>query len=43
MVRPCFLAVDREYALSLSARKLIIETAKLNVITATVASKPSRP
>ena len=34
MVRPCFLVVDREYALSISARKLVIETAKLNVITA---------
>lgn len=34
MVRPCFLVVDREYALSISTRKLVIETAKLNVITA---------
>ncbi len=34
MVRPCFLVVDREYAASISTRKLVIETAKLNVITA---------
>ena len=34
MIRPCFLVVDREYAGSISTRKLIIETAKLNVITA---------
>jgi len=34
MVRPCFLVVDREYSGSISTRKLVIETAKLNVITA---------
>ncbi len=34
MVRPCFLVIDREYASSISTRKLVIETAKLNVITA---------
>ena len=34
MVRPCFLVVDQEYAGSISTRKLVIETAKLNVITA---------
>lgn len=34
MVRPCFLVVDHEYASSISTRKLVIETAKLNVITA---------
>lgn len=34
MTRPCFLVVDREYAGSISTRKLVIETAKLNVITA---------
>ena len=34
MVRPCFLVVDREYPGSISTRKLVIETAKLNVITA---------
>lgn len=34
MVRPCFLVIDREYAGSISTRKLIIETAKFNVVTA---------
>jgi CheY-like chemotaxis protein len=34
MVRPCFLVIDREFAGSISTRKLVIETAKLNVITA---------
>lgn len=34
MERPCFLIVDREYAGSISSRKLVIESAKLNVITA---------
>jgi DNA-binding NtrC family response regulator len=34
MVRPCFLVIDREYSASISTRKLVIETAKLNVITA---------
>ncbi len=34
MVRPCFLVIDREYSGSISTRKLVIETAKLNVITA---------
>ena len=34
MTRPCFLVVDREHAGSISTRKLVIETAKLNVITA---------
>lgn len=33
-VRPCFLVVDREFAGSISTRKLVIETAKFNVITA---------
>jgi CheY-like chemotaxis protein len=32
--RPCFLVVDREYPCSISARKLVLESAKLNVITA---------
>ena len=32
--RPCFLIVDREYPCSISARKLLLESAKLNVITA---------
>ncbi len=34
MFRPCFLVVDRESSSSISTRKLIIETAKFNVITA---------
>lgn len=34
MIRPCFLVVDREYSQSISTRKLVIETAKFNVITA---------
>jgi DNA-binding response OmpR family regulator len=34
MVRPCFLIVDREFPGSISTRKLVIETAKFNVITA---------
>jgi CheY-like chemotaxis protein len=34
MIRPCFLVVDREFSGSISTRKLIIETAKFNVITA---------
>ena len=34
MLRPCFLVVDRESSSAISTRKLIIETAKFNVITA---------
>ena len=34
MLRPCFLVVDREHSGSISTRKLVIETAKFNVITA---------
>jgi len=34
MPRPCFLVVDQEHASSLSTRKLVLETAKYNVITA---------
>ena len=33
MVRPCFLVIDREYSGSISTRKLVIETAKFNVLT----------
>jgi DNA-binding response OmpR family regulator len=32
--RPCFLVVDQEHSGSISTRKLVIETAKFNVITA---------
>ncbi len=34
MVRPCFLIVDREFSSGISSRKLVIETAKFNVISA---------
>ena len=34
MLRPCFLIVDREFSNGISTRKLVIETAKFNVITA---------
>ncbi|MFT4114940.1 response regulator [Silvibacterium sp.] len=34
MVRPCYLVVDREFPGSISTRKLVIETAKFNVLTA---------
>jgi CheY-like chemotaxis protein len=33
-MRPCFLVVDNEYPGSISTRKLVMESAKLNVITA---------
>jgi len=34
MVRPCFIVMDVEHSGSISTRKLVIESAKLNVITA---------
>ena len=34
MTRPCFLIIDREYPASISTRKLVVESAKFNVITA---------
>jgi len=34
MVRPCLLIIDREHSASISTRKLVIESAKFNVITA---------
>jgi CheY-like chemotaxis protein len=34
MSRPSFLVVDREFSANISSRKLVIETAKFNVITA---------
>jgi DNA-binding response OmpR family regulator len=34
MMRPCFLVIDREFPGSISTRKLVIETAKFNVLTA---------
>jgi DNA-binding response OmpR family regulator len=33
MVRPCFLVIDREHPGAISTRKLVIETAKFNVLT----------
>ena len=39
MVRPCFLVIDREFPGSISTRKLVIETAKFNVLTAYSAQK----
>lgn len=34
MVRPCFLVIDKQVAGLISTRKLVIETAMLNVLTA---------
>jgi DNA-binding response OmpR family regulator len=34
MNRPCFLIIDREFPGSISTRKLVVETAKFNVLTA---------
>ncbi len=34
LLRPCFLVVDQEFAGTISTRKLVLETAKFNVITA---------
>ena len=34
MIRPCYLVIDPEHSGSISTRKLVIETAKFNVITA---------
>ncbi len=34
MIRPCFLVIDPDYPGTISTRKLVIETAKFNVITA---------
>ena len=39
MMRPCFLVVDREFPGSISTRKLVIETAKFNVLTAYSATE----
>lgn len=39
MTRPCFLVVDREHSQSISTRKLVIETAKFNVLTAYSATE----
>jgi len=34
MTRPCFVVIDREFPGSISTRKLVLETAKFNVLTA---------
>jgi response regulator RpfG family c-di-GMP phosphodiesterase len=34
MSRPCFLVIDKEFPGSISTRKLVLETAKYNVLTA---------
>ena len=34
MQRPCFLIIDREHPGNISTRKLVVESAKMNVITA---------
>lgn len=39
MLRPCFLVIDREFPGSISTRKLVIETAKFNVVTAYTAQE----
>jgi DNA-binding NtrC family response regulator len=39
MIRPCFLVIDREFPGSISTRKLVIETAKFNVLTAYSATE----
>lgn len=39
MLRPCFLVLDPEHPGSISTRKLVIETAKFNVLTAYSAAE----
>ena len=39
MHRPCFIVIDREFPGSISTRKLVLETAKYNVITAYTSSE----
>lgn len=39
MTRPCFLVIDPEHPGSISTRKLVIESAKFNVITSYSASE----
>jgi CheY-like chemotaxis protein len=34
VIRPCFLVIDKQFPASISTRKLVIETAMLNVLTA---------
>jgi DNA-binding NtrC family response regulator len=42
MDRPCFIVADRNFSRNISTRKLVIETAKLNVITAYSGSETVR-
>ena len=42
MDRPCFIVADRNFSGNISTRKLVIETAKLNVITAYSGSETVR-
>jgi CheY-like chemotaxis protein len=42
MNRPCFIVADRNFSGNISTRKLVIETAKLNVITAYSGSETVR-
>jgi len=39
MLRPCFLVIDQEFPGSISTRKLVLETAKYNVLTAYSSSE----
>lgn len=39
MIRPCFLVIDKQYPGNISARRLVIETAMLNVVTACTAEE----
>jgi CheY-like chemotaxis protein len=41
-MRPCFLVVDNEYPGTISTRKLVLESAKLNVLTAFTAEEAIR-
>lgn len=41
-MRPCFLVVDNEYPGSISTKKLVLESAKLNVLTAYTAEEAIR-
>jgi DNA-binding response OmpR family regulator len=41
-MRPCFLVVDNDYPGSISTRKLVLESAKLNVLTAHTAEEAVR-
>ena len=39
MTRPCFLVIERDYPGNISARKLVIETEKMNVISSYSAAE----